>query len=89
MFCSNIAYNYDDELYYVFFNGKADPELIFKCLQKSNAFWHSLGILTTTNLDTSNNYCFTKQIITSICKDVQLFFVGGYDSESYILWERV
>lgn len=76
---------YVDESYYMLNARNISKKLIIDCLNTSNAFWHSLCVLTKT-------YFSTKELdmkkIHEICLNTQLIMVGAYDGESYIFWEK-
>ena len=45
--CAEILYKYQKETYYILQNTTISPENLSMCIEKSNAIWHSLCILTT------------------------------------------
>jgi hypothetical protein len=84
---NQLLLSFKDELYYKILSDKANPEIIKKCLVNSNAFWHSLCVLTDANLvDLSDT--LTLENIREISFKVYLIIIGAYDGEGYVFWER-
>lgn len=79
---------YNDEVYYILDRNQIDNELIIKCLDASNAFWHSLGILTKTVTLNFNSKRLDLEMLKNICINAQLIMIGAYDGEGYLFWER-
>lgn len=83
----NCKYVYGNEVYYILSEESASVKNIAIGLDYSDAFWHSLGIITNAKL--SLDSCeLTEEIFVKICLNVQMFFVGAYDGEGYVFWER-
>lgn len=81
----DLSATYEDELYYLLQKERATREIIEKCLEKSNAFWHSLCLLTKSRQESQT---FTLQIINDLCHHAQIVMIGAYDGEGYIFWEK-
>src|SRR5690348_1553830 len=45
-----VASFFKDEVYYLLDKNNSSTEIISKCLESSNAFWHSLSILTNSKI---------------------------------------
>lgn len=78
--------SYNNEAYFAF-NRDITDETIQDMLRKSNAFWHSLCVLTLAETSTSNHVLTRKQI-EQIARDAQMILVGAYDGEGYIFWKK-
>ncbi len=84
-FFQNHGFYYNKEVYYLLNKGSVSKTNLQIAIKNSNAFWHSLCILsyfkpTNQNLSVSD--------IKHLSEQAQLFFVIGYDRESFIFWER-
>lgn len=80
-------YSRDGELYYILGENKASLENVQTALNASYAFWHSLGMLTNADLHL-NSYELNEEIFRNICIETQMLFVGAYDGEGYVFWEK-
>lgn len=80
-------YVHDDQLYYMQNKSNASVESIQTSLKASHAFWHSLGMLTKADLQ-PNVYELNQEMFRNICLHTQMFFVGAYDGEGYVFWEK-
>jgi len=79
VFCS-------EEVYYQIKNKQSNTEIIAKYIERSNANWHSLCILTTQGF-TNDKEMSLKQI-EKTCLCTQLIMIAAYDGEGYIFWEK-
>ena len=77
--------HYKKEIYYIITEKKSSSELIYECLKSSNAFWHSLGLIFEGSLNDIN---LTLDKMKYICLKTKLIFVGAYDGEGYVFWEK-
>jgi hypothetical protein len=80
--------HYENEVYYQLVKQTISEDLIKKCLRKSNAFWHSLCVLTRANFKDIKNKELSLAKIDEVCLKSELIFVGAYDGEGYIFWEK-
>jgi len=80
---------YKNEAYYLV-QSKKNPniELINECLQASNAEWHCLGILTSSNFNKFKGKELTIETINDICINAKIIMTTSYDGEGYIFWEK-
>jgi len=79
---------YEDEVYYLLEKNEISSELIMQCLRASNAFWHSLCVLTKTNFKDLVDKKLSLEKIKDICLNAQLIIIGAYDGEGYVFWEK-
>jgi len=79
--------HYKKEVYYVVTKAGSSAELIHKCLRYSNAFWHSLGVIIDKKIDFIKKE-ISLQNLQDICENVKIIFVGAYDGEGYVFWEK-
>lgn len=79
---------YDNEVYYLLERDKISSELIMQCLRASDAFWHSLCVLTKTSFKNKINKKLSLEKINDICLNTDLIIIGAYDGEGYIFWEK-
>jgi hypothetical protein len=77
----------NNETYYLLKNKSITLEKLKKCFFYSNAFWHSLCVLTKYDCKKTNNHNISLDQIIEICKNVQLIILGSYDGEGYVFWE--
>ncbi|MBX9839321.1 MAG: hypothetical protein K2X69_13530 [Silvanigrellaceae bacterium] len=57
-------------------------------MQETNAIWHSLCVLTTSNCEDFSFLSVSKEKIQEICLMTQMIIVGAYDGEGYVFWEK-
>ena len=76
-----------NEIYYLLEKNNISTELITECLRASNAFWHSLCVLTEANLDDRIAREISTEKIQEITLKAKLIIIGAYDGEGYIFWE--
>jgi|ERR1700722_388287 len=86
-FCS-FRKNYNKEVYLLLENNSISKELILDCLLLSNAFWHSLCVLTLFPFDGLINRELSYEKIKNICLTTVVVIVGAYDGEGYVFWEN-
>ncbi len=78
---------YENEIYYILQKNNISNDLIKQCLRASNAFWHSLSILTRADLSSLDKKLSLEKI-KEICINVELIMIGSYDGEGYVFWEK-
>lgn len=83
-----LQFIYNEELYYVINKSNASFENILYCLSASNTFWHSLGIISEFDASNYEKKIFIFDNLENIIKSCLQFFVGAYDGEGYIFWEK-
>lgn len=81
--------HFDDQIYYLVNKKNASKELLRECLQTSNAFWHSLCVLSNTQFDKPDDRSITETQLKSFAKQATMILFGAYDGEGYICWERL
>jgi len=86
-FFDNYTAFFQDEIYSLVTEKNRSVELISKCLKHSLSFWHSLGVLTTADLPMVDKE-LSLENIKDICLKTEVAFVGAYDGEGYVFWER-
>lgn len=79
---------YGKEIYYVLEKNNISLELILICLKSSNAFWHSLCVLTNADITPSQTEELSLKNFIDICQQTELVIVGAYDGEGYVFWEK-
>lgn len=79
---------FKDEVYFVLNRNKLDELIISKCLEKSNAIWHSLCVLSKIELKKEQDDVFGLKEIDTICVNAKLIIIGAYDGEGYVVWEK-
>ena len=77
--------SYNDEVYYSLNKENITKKNIMDCLKSSLTFWHSLGLVFEGNLNDKN---LTLDRINYICLNTKMIFVGAYDGEGYVFWEK-
>lgn len=80
--------SYDNEVYYLLDKGNISSELIMQCLRASNAFWHSLCVLTEATISGIRDKRLSLEKVKEICLGTKLMMVGAYDAEGYVFWEK-
>ncbi len=78
---------YEKEVYFFLRSNNISLELVSKCLKASFSFWHSLGLFTTCDIPILSKTINLEQI-QDVCLKTQLFFIGAYDGEGYVFWEK-
>jgi hypothetical protein len=76
---------FQKESYYYFTHSSVGK--LSQGLQVSGSFWHSLGVLTTANLSMVDKELSYENML-DICAKTELAFVGAYDGEGYVFWEK-
>ena len=79
---------FDNEIYYLLNNRNITLENLKICLIQSNAFWHSLCVLTKSDCKEIKNQTLSLNQIIEICKNAQFIILGAYDGEGYVFWEK-
>jgi hypothetical protein len=79
---------YNEEIYYLITPKNNVLETVLKCIEESNAIWHSLCILTEANFNEMKDKKLSLEKLDEICLKAQIIVVGAYDGEGYIFWER-
>lgn len=77
---------YQNEVYYLITSDIATDVLIGECLCASNTIWHSLCVLSKTNIH--SNKVLMHEDIENISINVQFIMIVAYDDEGYIFWEK-
>lgn len=77
----------DEELYYILEPASITSDLIKHGLNASNAFWHSLCIISNLNYKNIQPELSLDQI-KEMCNQAQIVIIGAYDSETYIFWMK-
>jgi hypothetical protein len=86
-FSDNYTVFYNNEVYSLVNSKNLSTQVISKCLKDSLSFWHSLGVLTTADL-TNVDKEFSYENMKEICLKTEVVFVGAYDGEGYVFWEK-
>lgn len=77
-----------NEVYYLIKNQNAKGAFISKCIQKSNAIWHLLCVVTKSQCPNTDNGNISLEDLVDICRNIELIIIGAYDGEGYVFWER-
>lgn len=80
--------SYNDEVYYCLDSKNFNQNILHQCLQYSDATWHSLCLLTKYNFNPLNNNILNENNVIFLSKEARFLFLGAYDGESYIIWEK-
>jgi hypothetical protein len=78
----------NDQIYYCVNKNNSTSALISKCMQYSDAGWHSVCVLTSANLCDIIDQKLTLSKAREIANKTQMLILGAYDGEGYIFWER-
>ena len=81
--------SYKDEVYYLLKKDGISVDTITRCLRTSNAFWHSLCVLTSIDFKYQNKCEIDLEVIRNTCLNSEIIILGAYDGEGYIFWEKV
>lgn len=84
----NHGFFYKKEVYYFLTGKDINFDLTSKCIEESNAIWHSLCVLANFDLQTTVGRELSIKNIQDICLNTELLIVGAYDGEGYVFWER-
>jgi hypothetical protein len=84
---SSYGMAYNKEVYYLLTKESSSKQLIEECLRRSNAFWHSLCVLTKADFNEIKKE-LTLEKMKDICLNTEMIIVGAYDSEGYVFWEK-
>lgn len=79
---------YDEEIYLIFNSLSISEDKVLYGMQQSQAFWHSLCVLTKINFESKSNRNLSLADIQKVCLNIHLIIVGAYDGEGYVVWER-
>jgi hypothetical protein len=79
---------FEKEIYYLLPSKIASPQLIEDCFYCSDALWHSLCVLTTSDLSQKDSKTLSLEEIKAICLQTVLIVVGAYDGQSYVMWAK-
>jgi hypothetical protein len=77
-----------NEIYYTLNNKTTSREILSDCFLASNTIWHSLCLLTETDLTDFLHKEITDDKIKEICTKAQLIMICAYDGEGYVFWEK-
>ncbi len=80
--------HFEDQIYYLVDKKNASKEFLGECLQTSNAFWHSLCVLSNVRFIRPDDRSITQSEMSSFAKGAEMIFLGAYDGEGYICWEK-
>jgi hypothetical protein len=80
-------YLYNDQVYYILNRANITLDALVHYLHISNAFWHSLCLLTSGDIEMKENE-LSESALREISSNAQLIIVGAYDGEGYIIWKR-
>ena len=59
------------------------------CFKASRSFWHSLAVISEVNIQPiKESRNLSLEQIKNICSNVKMFFIGAYDGEGYVFWEK-
>ena len=83
----NLFFTYNEELYYKINKNNVNYNSILKCIEMSNAIWHSLCIISENQLNSAETI-LTLEKIKAICMNAKIVIIGAYDGEGYIFWEK-
>ena len=83
-----VGSHHKEEVYYVLSSTKKTIELIEKCLNGSDAIWHSLCLLSNFKLSKHEDFTITKSELIDFSKRAQFIFIGAYDEEGYLIWKK-
>lgn len=83
----NYGLSFEDESYYLLKKNSITVSLIKNCLKVSNAFWHSLCIITKADCDYNKRLLISEEV-NEICAKAELIMVCAYDREGYVFWEK-
>lgn len=79
---------YGKEVYYRIAAARANPEIIERCINSSDAIRHYLCLLSKIELNCLDNNSLDLQNIENICRNTNVIIIGAYDGEGYLFWER-
>jgi hypothetical protein len=80
--------SFKEEIYYSLTSKTVTPQLLQDCFYCSNAVFHSLCVLTKSDLSQKETKMLNMAEIKDICAQTTLIILGAYDAEGYIFWER-
>ena len=83
-----VGAHYKDEIYYIFGEKEASKDFLNECLDASDAFWHSLCVLSKKTYVRNEDLSISETDIIDFAKTANLILVGAYDSEGYVFWKR-
>lgn len=82
-------YLFGNEVFYIIRQYNNNLEFILRCIGKSFAHWHSLGVLAEADcFNNINDNVLTLENIQNICKNTNTIMVSAYDGEGYVFWEK-
>jgi hypothetical protein len=82
------SFFYKQEIYYLINKEEISQEIIAQGLKVSNAFWHSLCILTDATFVDLTNRSLSIEKLKEASEKTKMIIVGAYDGEGYIFWEK-
>ena len=80
--------HFEDQIYYLADKKIGSKEFLIDCFRTSNAYWHSLCVLSNIKFVRPNDLSITKSEMISFVKGAQMIFFGAYDGEGYIVWKK-
>jgi len=72
------------EVYHLIPNKETSTQNILTCIQKTDAIWHQLILLTAIDVNQFTGKELNKENLKEICEKTTIFIIGAYDSEGYI-----
>ena len=79
---------FKNEVYSVIDASNLSIEFVEKAYNYSDVLWHSLGVLSQSNITSKPGAQTSLKEIESICKNAKYIFVTAYDGEGCIFWEK-
>lgn len=77
-----------DEIYFQVTGKKISAALLEQCYNRSYAIWHSLCILTQTQIPNPPNTEINEKELNELCRNIQKVFLLAYDGEGVVIWSN-
>lgn len=81
--------HFEEEIYYLINKKNSSKPILLDCLRTSNAFWHSLCMVSNVKYARRKDRSITESEIAAFAKGAQMIILGAYDGEGYVCWERI
>ena len=78
----------NQEIYYILDNSSSTIPNIEQAYNDSDTLWHSLGIISETNVSNGTNKELSAEEVKNICLNAKHIFVTAYDGEGCVFWKR-
>ena len=78
---------YGNQVYYALGMGDLEIPKIVEAIANTNAFWHSVAVLTETDVGRFDRELTLEQF-AEIARQTELLIIGAYDAEGYVFWEK-